>query len=180
MNLQEAVTYLIQEGYMVTIKGKYKVTAKFNKEVTGKDIGLVSSGGSLVVQEISPKALSTLETTTDWTGAYIKFIQEAEVPQRGEGGSGSYDLNKFSEKAAKVFRRMIEKEGVQYPVLVKSTLLYYKTHRRYPVTITRYIEDGLWRTDYMALLESAKEGKLSDHIQNQIDNEKEFSKYRLG
>jgi hypothetical protein len=156
------------------------MTPKFNKEMVGKGIESVSLSTSLVGKKNSPKDLSIPGSTTDWTGQYIRFIQEAEVPQRGEGGSGSYDLNKFSEKAAKQFRKMIEKEGVQYPVLIKSTLLYYKTHRRYPVTITRYIEEGLWRTDYMALLESVKEGKLTDHIQNEIDHEKEFSKYRLG
>lgn len=178
MNLQEVVACLMQEGYMVQIKGKYKVTAKFSKEMTGRETGLVPTSSGLVVVEDQRSILPAQHL--DWPTRYVRFIQEAEVPQRGEGGSGSYDLNKYSEGAARTFRKMLEKDGVIYAVLVKSTMLYYKTHRRYPVAISRYIEEGIWRTDYLALIESARDGKLTDHIQNEIDNEKEFSRYRLG
>ena len=118
--------------------------------------------------------------TPNWQSAYLQFIKEAEVPQRSEGRDGSYDINKYSEPAMKVFRKLIEKEGIQYVVLVKSTMLYYKTHRRYAHTIGNYIEKGYWRSDYEALLSSAAEGTIENHIQTQIDNDTEFSKFRQG
>ena len=47
--------------------------------------------------------------STDWPIVYLEFIKAAEVPQRGEGKDGGYDLNKYSEPAMKAFRKMIEK-----------------------------------------------------------------------
>lgn len=177
MNLKDAVQFLLQNGYLAQVKGKYRVTAKFNQEMTGIATGLVLTGS---VPQVVEKPLPSLRNNADWVQLYINFIREAEVPVRGEGKDGGYDLNKYSEKAMKMFRRMIEKEGVIYGVLVKSTLLYYKTHRKFPHTITRYISEGSWRSDYQALLQSAKDGTLENHIQTEIDHEKEFSKYRLG
>lgn len=116
----------------------------------------------------------------DWTKAYLTFIKEAEVPERGSGGTTGYDLNKYSEPAMKIFRRMLEREKVQYPVLVKSTMLYYKTRKQYQVTIGRYIEEGLWRSDYEALLSSAADGSITEHIQKQIDENEEISRFKMG
>lgn len=127
-------------------------------------------------------ALTTRDklVTLDWTQAYLNFILEAEVPQRGEGKDGSYDLNKYSEPAMKVFRKMIEKEGIIYGILVKSTMLYYKTHKRYAVTIGNYIEKGNWRSDYNALQSAAETGNIAEHIQTEISNDEEFSRFKLG
>jgi len=163
--------------YMVCIKGKYKVTAKFMKEMTGLETGLVMLPSGPVVAE---HPLPAIASTTDWPALYTRFILEAEVPQRCEGKDGSYDLNKYSEPAMKAFRKMVEREGVKYPVLVKSTLLYYKTHKSYAVTISRYIVDGLWRSDYQALLASAADGRIEEHIKQEIDGNTEFNRYRRG
>jgi hypothetical protein len=136
-----------------------------------------------VTQEIQVHPITSIGKpliNPDWTQAYLNFIVEAEVPQRGEGKDGSYDINKYSEPAMKVFRKMIEKNGIQYAVLVKSTMLYYKTHRRYPLTIGRYIAEGHWRSDYQALLSSAETGTIETHIKEQIDNDTEFNRFRQG
>ena len=116
----------------------------------------------------------------DWPKAYLTFIKDAQVPERGNGGTSGYDLNKYSEPAMKVFRRMLERERVQYSVLVKSTMLYYKTRKQYQVTIGRYIEEGLWRSDYEALLSSAADGSITEHIQKQIDDNEETSRFKMG
>jgi hypothetical protein len=153
------------------------VTAKFNKEITGEEVGIVMLQGKPVVMEAAPPAIIT---ANDWTQRFLTFIQEAQVPNRGEGRDGSYDLNKYAESACKVFRKMLEREGVQYSILVKSTLLYYKTRKRYAVKISKYIEEGLWRSDYEALLSSAADGSIEQHIQQEIDDNTEFSNYKLG
>lgn len=118
-------------------------------------------------------------TTSDWDQFYIQFIREAEVPVRGESKSGSYDINKFSNDGAKFFRKIIE-SGIKYSILVKSTLLYYKTRNQYQVTINNYIVNGLWRSDYDALLSSGEDGTIEQHIQKTIDDGKGFSRFKRG
>lgn len=166
----------MENGYLVEIKGKWRVTAKFNKEMTGRETGIMVVGGKPMVVETD---LPALTQQIDWSQQYMKFIKDAEVPTRGESKSGSYDLNKYSDDAMKTFRKMIEKEGIKYPILVKSTMLYYKTHQRYAFTLTRYITDGSWRSDYQALLDSSLDGTLETHIKQEIDNDREFNKFRL-
>lgn len=176
MDLHQVVQWMMEQGYLVAIKGKYKVTAKFNKEITGQETGLIMAGNKPLVIEQAP----AVTKTTDWPTLFLSFIKEAEIPTRGEGNGNGYDLNKYSDPAMKAFRKMIEKEGVMYPVLVKSTMLYYKTHRKFPYTVGRYISEGFWRSDYQALLSSAEEGTITEHIQQQIDDTTEFSRFKLG
>ena len=137
------------------------------------------TGDKAVVKNVL-ELLPLGDPAVDWTEVYLRFIQEAEVPQRGEGNGSGYDLNKYSEPAMKIFRKLIEKEKIQYAVLVKSTMLYYKTHTRFPVAIGRYIEDGLWRMDYLSLLNAAKEGSIEEHIKQEIDGTTDFSRFKLG
>ena len=101
------------------------------------------------------------------------------MPSRGEGKDGGYDTNKYSEPAMKVFKKSIE-SGINYSVLVKSTMLYYKTRKQYPLKIGNYIADGAWRSDYEALLSSAEDGTIVNHIQKEIDDNTEFSRFKLG
>ena len=187
MTLQEAVQWLMDNNYLIAIKGKYRVTAKFNKEVTGQEVGVMKYGTTIMVQETAPSLSPALTgsgslhlSTTDWSQAYLNFIKEAEVPAKGMGNGGiPYDLNKYSEPAMKAFRKIIE-SGVMYPVLVKSTMLYYRTHRSFAYKLTRYIEEGFWRSDYEALLTSAEDGTIVNHIQKEIDDNTEFNKFKIG
>lgn len=164
MTLKEVTDWMMQNGYMVCIKGKYRVTSKFTQELSG-----------------SPSsALTVTKSENDWVTAYLDFIKAAEVPVRGFIQGKPYDLNKYSEVAMKAFRKMIESEGIVYAVLVKSTMLYYKTRTSYPVTVGRYIAEGFWRTDYLALLNSAQDGNLQEHIQKTIDDGSEFNRIQIG
>lgn len=115
----------------------------------------------------------------DWRMCYLRFIQEAQVPVSGEGRDGRYDLNKYSEPAMKIFKKALE-SGVKYEVLVKSTMLYYKTRKQYALKIGNYIEQGAWRSDYEALLSSAEDGTIIEHIKKEIDETTEFSRFKLG
>ena len=129
----------------------------------------------------TPLSLQTKDTSSkvDWTQRFLDFIKDAEVPARGEGKNGGYDINKYSEEGMKAFKKAIE-SSVQYPVLVKSTMLYYKTHSAYALKIGNYMADGAWRSDYEMLLTSAKEGTITEHIQQQLDENTDFNKFRLG
>lgn len=189
---------MMDNNYLVAIKGKYRVTAKFNKEITGQEVGIVKVGNMLLVQENPPPEVSMnaqgIQVSTgtphtpretqriDWPAAFIQFITEAEVPQRGNSRDGSYDLNKYSEPAMKAFKKILE-SGVDYLILVNSTKIYYKTHKQYQNKISKYIEDGIWRSDYEALKASAEKGGeqgIIDHVKNEVDNGTEFSRFKQG
>ena len=120
------------------------------------------------------------ELQTDWTQRYSIFIVQAKVPQRGEGRSGSYDLNKYTEEGKEAFRKAVEVEGIDYNILEKATLLYYHTHKKFAVNIGNYMTKGMWRTDYIALRDSVQQGTAETHIKNELDASTDFSRYRLG
>ena len=167
--LKEIVHNLLENGYMMVVKGKYVVTAKFNKEMTGQEVGLIKINNQPIVME-NPPPTALITAPADWPMKFMRFITEAEVPKKGSGRDGSYDLNQYSEPAMKAFRKMLEKEGINYDVLVKSTMLYYKTHNSFQKTISNYIADGHWRTDYYALLHAAENGAdgLKTHVEKEI------------
>lgn len=165
----ESLAYFLANGYLVCIKGKYRVTQKFMKQVGSKALGAV----------IAPDNTITTIAATDWSSRYMQFIIDARVPARLEGSYGEfYDGNKYSAKAATAFRKMME-QGVDYDILVASTGLYYRTDRRFRISISRYIEEGQWRSDYEALKMSAQEDKVLDHIKNELDDGS-FSINKLG
>jgi hypothetical protein len=179
--LQAAVDYLMQNGYMVKLKGGYKVTAKFNKEMTGKAVGVQMVGDRALVVEKASDLPVLAAGKNDWAQLFLQFIKDAEVPARSEGRTGStYEVNKYSEEGKKAFQKAIEKEGVNYQALVKSTMLYYKTHKKFALKIGNYFSDGAWRSDYDALITSAREGKIEEHIKTSINADREFSRYRIG
>jgi hypothetical protein len=184
MNLKEVVQWMLENKYLAVVNNKYRVTAKFNKEMTGIERGLMMTGNGPLVIEQSLTLSNTKEISTggtiNWTDQYIKFIVDAEVPARCESSSGSYDVGKYSEDGMKAFRKAIEKDGVVYGILVKSTMLYYKTHKKFALKIGNYMADGAWRSDYEALKASAENGDVSEHIKKEIDGDKEFSKFKLG
>jgi hypothetical protein len=175
------VQWMQENQYLVQIKGKYRVTAKFNKEITGQEVGIVKVGEALLVQEKEPLILATVSLgaqTTNWSDYYLQFIREAEVPARCEGKDGNYDVNKYSEEGMKAFRKALEKEGINYQLLVNVTRLYYKSHRQFALKIGNYMAKGEWRSDYESAFTANKEGKLAEHIQQEIQNDREFTTVR--
>jgi hypothetical protein len=116
-----------------------------------------------------------------WELKFINLISEAQVPARLEDGNGGeYYANKFSEPALKVFQKAL-RSGIIYEVLVKSVMLYYKSSVKYKKTIGNYFIQGDWRTDYLALLSAAEEGKesIDSYVKNEIKDEQP-SQYKIG
>ncbi len=107
----------------------------------------------------------------DWRLMYAQFIQAAKVPSKLEGkGTDLYDGNKYTEDAMKEFKRMIYVEKIILDVLIKSTMLYYAPGKKFRKKISNYITEGIWRSDYDALLLAANtsEKDLKDHITKEI------------
>lgn len=173
INLKEAVLYLLRNGYLIQgARGKYKVTQKL---YDGMVKGEIFSNPTPTNQE-----LAAYIPHVDWTKAYTTFIITAQVPARGESRNGEfYPLNKYSEPGMKAFRKAIEIEGVNLDILIKSTMLYYKSGVKLKVAITRYMEEGLWRSDYEALVNSAEEGRIEEHIKQQL-NDGQHSDWTVG
>lgn len=172
--LLQTVQYLLDNGYLAVIKGKYIVTAKFNKEVTGLDRGLVLGPGKvpMVKEPDIPKQIS-------WQDMYTRFITEAKVPARIMSPRGEpYQTNAFSEGGLKAFRKALEKEGIEYQLLVESTQLYYTGTIGLKVAIGRYMEEGMWRTQYQELVDHTKAGTLSQHLKSTKDESK--TRWKIG
>jgi hypothetical protein len=153
--LQEAVQFLLDNGYMAIIKKRYIVTAKFNKEMTGVHAGLTLLVGNYpaVIEPSVPKQIS-------WPDLYKQFILEAKVPARIINSRGEpYATNIYSEPGMKAFRKALEKESMTYQLMVECTQLYYSSSIGMKVAIGRFMEEGMWRTYYQELLEMKQLGK---------------------
>lgn len=165
--LSDTIEYLITSGFIICHRGKYKFTAKFYETLTGIAEGIVKdSSGKLIVHESGlPVAV-----TANWPEVYMHFILEAKVPARLEDNTGKpYYANKYSDEACKMFRHIIEAEGIDIRILVKSTMLYYKSSVAYKKAITNYIVQGDWRTDYMELKQQLISGdNLEEYINKEI------------
>jgi hypothetical protein len=105
----------------------------------------------------------------DWQQLFITFIMEAKIPKQAESSNGDvYALNKFSAGALKVFQKAMS-DGVIYDILVKSTMLYYKSNVKLKKSIGNYFIQGDWLSDYINLRDSAAGGieSLSEHIKSE-------------
>ena len=174
INLQNAVQFLVDNGYMAIIKGKYIVTAKFNKEILGVAKGLTLAQGSVpvVIEPDIPKQIS-------WADLYKRFIAESKVPARIVNSRGEpYPVNVYSEPGMKAFRKAIEKEKVDYQLLVRATEIYYTGSIQMKVSIGRFMEEGMWRTYYDEVVRHQESGTLSDH--EKTSKHESFSRYKVG
>jgi hypothetical protein len=157
---------------MSIVKGKYIVTAKFNKEIRGIEEGLVLLKGDVpaVLEPAVPKDLQ-------WKDLYLRFILESNVPKRIVGPNGEpYSANMYSDPGMKAFRKAIEREGINYPKLVAATKLYYQSSVPYKVSIGRYMEEEMWRTGYTEISAHLTQGTLEQHLKE--TKHEHFSRYK--
>ena len=160
-----ALDLLVQNGYLETVKGKYRPTKKLNavpEMVTATtSLGPLTFGGS-------------------WEDFYTAFILQCNIPKKGEAGDGSlYDLNKYSEEAMKRFKEMITKEGIKYDVLMRVVQTYYKGSTRYKKTISNYITEGHWRMDYLTVKDQTEQ-QQQQTLNEQLNSAKPFTRDRIG
>ena len=185
MKLLDVVEFLISNKYIVTHKGKYKFTELFNKEMTGIAKGLTLSGGVSepylpVTQQHEQIELSNLKDykQADWVSFYEKFLELCNIPRRSVGSDGrDYALNKYSETGMKAFQKAI-KDGYDPLLLVATVKLYYGSSLGYKKTITNYLKDGDWRTDYILVRDSNERGGLKQTIDEETSTG--FARPRIG
>lgn len=158
-----ALDLLVQNGYLEIVKEKYRPTKKLNAvpavDKIYLDDGTVFDG--------------------DYGMLYMDFIKACKIPRQGEAGDGSlYDLNKYTEDAAKHFRDLM-KSGIKYSVLVKIATTYYRGSTRYKKKIGNYITEGHWRLDYITI-NNQTEQQQQQHLNEQFNSTKPFTRDRIG
>lgn len=164
LTLQEVMTYLKENKYILLSKGMWYLSNQFQQDV--KPL----SPQSILPMNVASNSLATV-MASDWTLSFITFIRTAKVPQKLEGSNGvMYDVNKYSELAMKEFKRMIEVEKIDPNILLKATQLYYGSSTGFKKKIGNYIIDGDWRSDYMNMKLAMETGEkqLTEHIKNEI------------
>lgn len=149
------------------MKGKYSLSKKFYE-----DKKALESQFPVQLQVSVKNDLVNYKDISNWTERFLIYITQSKVPDRLNDGKGSwYDCNKYSESAMKEFKKIIN-SGIDYDMLVKSTILYYASGTSYKKKISNYIIDGDWRSDYMKLQDAIYNGEdaLKDHIKKEIDD----------
>lgn len=155
--LKEILHWLTVEGYLA----EGKLTDKVETDLAKPEMELVVA---------KPKSVVPFVTPLDWSVSFMRLIADAGVPRMMEGKYGEmYQGNKYSEPGMKAYRKALEKEGIDYNILVKSTMLYYKSAIRLKKAVGNYFAQGDWRTDYDMLMHAAQEGEqtLTKHIKNE-------------
>ena len=105
MTLQECVSYLTENGYLIHVGTRYLLTSKFGQELTGQDFGVsVVEPERLVVKEriVSPKKPVTLTggeikgtDQVDWAGLYQQLIMDSKIPKLAFNNNGNeYEIRK--------------------------------------------------------------------------------------
>ena len=160
-----ALDLLVQNGYLETVKGKYRPTKKLNE---------------VPETVVAATSLGPLTFNGNWEDFYTNFIVQCKIPKKGEAGDGSlYDLNKYSEDAMKRFKEMMTKEGIKYDVLMRVVQTYYKGSTRYKKTISNYITEGHWRMDYLTVKDQTEQ-QQQQTLNEQLNSAKPFTRDRIG
>jgi hypothetical protein len=182
MELQDALKFMLEDGYMTTVRGKYVVTKKFNEQVRNVEEGLIHVSGIPIVLDIAHQAKDL--SKVEWKNMYIRFIQDAKIPARCEGSNGaSYDCNKYSEDGMKAFKTYIKDEGIDLRVLLAVTQLYYAKWGTHKQMIGTYISQGTWRNEYVAMLDAASIGDtnaIQEHIKQELKNDRPYTSASFG
>lgn len=153
-----ALELLVQNGYLESVKGKYRCTAKLNDTVAG------------IVRL----------TDEDWENKYLDFIKQCKIPRQGESVNGDmYNLNQYTADAMKRFRQMIEKERIDVEILTKVTRTYYSGSIRCKKKIGNYITENLWRMDYLTIKDQNPE-QQQQTLQKQLNDSTTFTRDRIG
>lgn len=176
MELNEVMLWLIASGYVKEHKKKWVFTAPFYKEMTGIAKGLALD--NTVIEPNLPAVTGTevlvpekKYTEAQWSSFYQQFITACEIPARCEGLYGkAYDLNKYSADGVKAFKKAIT-EGFDFNTLVFTVKLYYKNKTSLKKAIGNYMLSEEWKTDYWVNVGKAAEGKIDEHIKQEMKHE---------
>lgn len=159
LTLNQVVEWMKEQGYITIIKGKHKLTGKLDREY------IPVSTLTTVKRELAVSSSQAVLTPRE---IYMQYIKAADVPSRCP--TAKYWLNRYSNEASTEFHRILTKENINLQILVASTKLYYIQTKEYAKTISNYIVEGVWRSGYEDMMNSANRGTLQEDIQKQLSD----------
>jgi hypothetical protein len=166
MNINEVNKYLRDNKYVLEFQGKLHITSKYIRDLRRAEVINLDSSTSLVhvVGDTGIQVVEYIETSKE---RFKRFVAEAEVPYRITMENGkSYTANAHNISAEKVLNKAL-KDGFDWRGLVASAKLYYKG-RGFKQKIGNYFITGTWESEYDELVKKLGEGKIAQHIQEQM------------
>jgi hypothetical protein len=106
MDLQEVITYLKENKYLLKAGDIFVMSRPFMQAVNKHKAGILPvETPNVVVQAVVNHVNNELAKTVNWENLFIEFIKNAQVPARLENNRlEAYAANKFSVDACKVGR----------------------------------------------------------------------------
>jgi hypothetical protein len=155
MTFKQAVTYLIDNGYLVVVANQVVVTSKLTKALKLPEIttvnSVVTSEQVLTPQEVV-KNEALKPTKKDTRAVWDQFIIDADVPWRVKTNTGeTYTIRQYGTTAANQLLKIINDPEVDYNVLVESTKHYYR-NTTYKTILSNYILNHVWKEEYREYL----------------------------
>lgn len=136
LNLKDVVSWLADNDYLVVHKSRYLLTAKFNQELTGENIG---------IQVIAKPEVKQTVPKLDWIADYQRLIIEANIPRMSDNGKGGqYQINTATKPGREAFKKAVI-GGATYEALLQALRNYYGTPKSYLVKVEKFFVDELWR-----------------------------------
>jgi hypothetical protein len=165
MNLKQINEYLVENGYIISIRDKPILTNKYFRDI------LKSNSVSInlpVVQDIKiVKAEQKAVTLAAGKQLLKQFAEDSCIPHRvPDGRGGEYTVKTYSQEATKAFVSIMNRVAngeLDYTILTASTRLYY-AKGSYKKTLTNYLLEDIWEAEYLEFNKKNNEGKIEQHI----------------
>ena len=107
-------------------------------------------------------------TKADVENIYIGFINDLKLPKRIEIDGKSYQINSYNEKAAKKFINILFLQKYNLSLFFLATKLYYNNCTTYKKTLTNYILEGIYISEYNELVKKKEEGQLEEYVKSEL------------
>jgi hypothetical protein len=170
MNLKQINEYLVENGYIISIRGRPILTNKYFRDIL-KDNSV--SVNLPVVQDIKIVKAEQKAVTISAAKQLLKqFAKDACIPHRvPDGRGGEYTVKTFSDPGARAFMnimRRVSSGELDYSILTASTRLYY-AKGSYKKTLTNYLVEDVWEAEYDEFKNKNNEGKIEQHIRKGLE-----------
>lgn len=180
MTKLEIYLELFRQHHILHFNKQLVVTQKFYRDFS---IGDIQKGIEEAEKEVAKLPLKLPIVSVEQFKAapqplsFKQFIIDCDVPEKLYMSTGSfYWANRYSEKAGKVFDKML-RDGVRYDILVIATKLYYKAGGARQA-ISNFILEGSWESFYDKMLDNLNNGTAEKHIKKNLqDGDEGYSRY---
>ena len=164
--IKEAIGLLIEKGYVIPHKEHLFTFTDKIYELDPTSITNTPPRYTKSVSLVDPLTKSVIPAPGEQS-VLIKFILDAEVPEKMRTANGTYYwVRKYSKEAEKELIKLLN-QGYQYDILVASTKLYYQSSG-YCEAMSNYLIRGTWITHYEEMKKQLEAGTVNKHIQNTL------------